>query len=251
MTDRMTEGRIASPGIDLARLEHAHPADIIRWAVHSTDRIAIGTSFQSSGLVLLHMLRDVKPDIPVLFLDTGFHFEETLAFRRRVTEMWDLKLVDLRGEHGSVKEQVRRHGAELYRRDPERCCFINKVEPLQDALEEYDAWISGIRRDQSPLRASTPVVEAQMLPSGNEVMKIHPLAGWSREDVSEYVTTHSIPTHPLLEQGYRSIGCWPCTRPVTAGEDERAGRWDGFNKTECGIHTFGTPHGPQETEAEQ
>jgi phosphoadenosine phosphosulfate reductase len=251
MSERMGETRIVSPDGDIAVLDHAHPGDIMRWAIDGVDRIAIATSFQSSGLVLLHLLRDIKPDIPVLFLDTGFHFEETLAFRRQIAGLWDLKVVDLRGKHGSVKEQVRLHGAELYRRDPERCCFINKVEPLQDALEEYDAWISGIRRDQSPMRAATPVVEAQMLPSGNEIMKIHPLADWSREDVAGYISTHEIPTHPLLEQGYPSIGCWPCTRAVTPDEGERAGRWEAFNRTECGIHTFGKPHGPQETEAEQ
>jgi phosphoadenosine phosphosulfate reductase len=251
MTERIGATRIVSPGDDISVLDHAHPADILRWAVGTTDRIAIATSFQSSGLVLLHLLRDIKPDIPVLFLDTGFHFDESIDFRHKIATMWDLKVVDVRGEHGSVKEQVRIHGPELYKRDPEQCCFINKVQPLQRALEEYDAWISGIRRDQSPMRASTPIVEAQMLNSGNEVMKIHPLADWSREDVAGYIETHDIPTHPLLEQGYRSIGCWPCTRPVVAGEDERAGRWEGFNKTECGIHTFGKPHGPQETEAEQ
>lgn len=236
---------------DIESLEKAHPSEILRWSADSVDRIAIATSFQSSGLVLLHMLREVKPDIPVLFLDTGFHFEETLAFKERITEMWDLKIVEVRGKHGSVAGQEAEHGPELYNRDPERCCFVNKVEPLQTALEEYDAWISGIRRDQSPLRASTPIIEAQMLPSGDEIMKIHPLAGWSREDVASYVSFHGIPTHPLLEMGYRSIGCRPCTRAVAAGEDERAGRWEGFNKTECGIHTFGKPEGPQETEAEQ
>ena len=236
---------------DMDSLERAHPSEIMRWAVNGADRIAIATSFQSSGLVLLHMLQDIKPDIPVLFLDTGFHFDETLQFRQKIADMWDLKVVDVRGKHGSVASQDAEHGPELYKRDPERCCFINKVEPLQAALEEYDAWISGIRRDQSPVRASTPIVEAQMLPSGDEIMKIHPLADWSREDVSAYISFHDIPTHPLLEKDYRSIGCWPCTRAVVAGEDERAGRWEGFNKTECGIHTFGKPHGPQETEAEQ
>jgi phosphoadenosine phosphosulfate reductase len=251
MIQNLGHPEFISPTDDISSLDHAHPAAIMRWAIDNSDRIAIATSFQSSGLVLLHMLREIKPDIPVLFLETGFHFDETLEFRKKIAAMWDLKVVDLRGKHGSVKEQVRAYGAELYKKDPERCCFINKVEPMQRALEEYDAWISGIRRDQSPLRASTPILEAQTLNSGNEVMKIHPLADWSREDVAGYIAEHDIPTHPLLEQGYRSIGCWPCTRAVAADEDERAGRWDGFNKTECGIHTFGKPHGPQETEAEQ
>ncbi|MQB01123.1 MAG: phosphoadenylyl-sulfate reductase [Actinobacteria bacterium] len=251
MIDPMHTISFASPGDDISSLDHAHPETILRWATWSSDRLAIATSFQSSGLVLLHLLRNVKPDIPVLFLDTGFHFEETLEFSDRIAKMWDLNVIDLRGKHGSVKQQVKIHGAQLYNRDPELCCFINKVEPLQTALEDYDAWISGIRRDQSPGRSATPVVEAQMLPSGKEIVKIHPLADWSREDVESYISTHQIPTHPLLEKGYRSIGCWPCTRAVGEDEDERAGRWDGFNKTECGIHTFGKPHGPQETEGEQ
>jgi phosphoadenosine phosphosulfate reductase len=174
-----------------------------------------------------------------------------MEFRLQIADAWDLKLIDLRGDHGSPERQAAIHGPELYRRDPDKCCFINKVEPLQKALEEFDGWISGIRRDQSPFRAETPLVEAQMLPSGNEVLKIHPLAHWSKEDVESYLEQHDIPTHPLLEKGYRSIGCYPCTRAVANGEDERAGRWDGLDKTECGIHGFGKPLGPMMTEAEQ
>lgn len=215
------------------------------------DRLAVATSFQSSGLVILHLLRDIRPDLPVLFLETGFHFPETLAFRDRIAAEWGLRVVDLRGEHGSVEEQDRRLGPELYRTDPDKCCAINKVEPLQRALEGFDAWISGVRRDQSPLRAETPLVEAQMLPSGREVMKIHPLARWTAAEVGSYVQEHGIPTHPLLERGYRSIGCWPCTRAVGNDEDERAGRWDGFAKTECGIHSFGRGRALSQTEADQ
>lgn len=248
---RANEHRFISPSGDIATLDHAHPREILEWAVESTDRIAIATSFQSSGLVLLHLLRDIAPDIPVLFLETGFHFPETIEFKKRIEEMWDLKVVELRGDHGTPERQAEIYGPELYRRDPNMCCFINKVKPLQDALEEYDAWISGIRRDQSPLRAATPMVEAQLLASGNEIMKIHPLAGWSRPQVEAYVAEHDIPTHPLLEKGFRSIGCWPCTRAVADDEDERAGRWEGFNKTECGIHLFGKPGGARRTEAEQ
>ena len=122
---------------------------------------------------------------------------------------------------------------------------------MQKALEDYDGWISGIRRDQSPMRAETPTMEAQMLQSGKEVLKIHPLAHWSRDDVAAYVAEHSIPTHPLLEQGYRSIGCAPCTRAVRPDEDERAGRWSSLTKTECGIHLFGKANSPRQSEAEQ
>jgi phosphoadenosine phosphosulfate reductase len=231
--------RFVAPTGDYERLQDAEPRDILRWACDTIDRLAVATSFQSSGLVILHVLKDIRPDFPVLFLDTGFHFEETIAFKRQIAAAWDLKVVDLNGSHGGPGRQEEIYGPELYRRDPDRCCFINKVEPLQRALEEFDAWISGIRRDQSPLRAHTPVLEAQMLPSGREVLKIHPLATWTRADVDAYVARHEIPTNPLLEEGYASIGCRPCTRRTSDGEDERAGRWDGFAKTECGIHSFG------------
>jgi phosphoadenosine phosphosulfate reductase len=187
----------------------------------------------------------------VLFLNTGFHFPETLQFRDRLVGEWDLKLVELRGHHGTAEGQAKVYGDELYKRDPDKCCFINKVLPLQTALEEFDGWISGLRRDQSPLRADTPIIEAQLLPSGNEVLKIHPLARWTGDDVTAYIERHEIPTHPLLEAGYRSIGCAPCTRAVAGNEDERAGRWDGSTKTECGIHSFGRSNGARESEAEQ
>lgn len=243
--------RFVSPGEDYGALETADPKKILEWTAASIDSLAIATSFQSSGLVILHMMRDIRAGIPVLFLDTGFHFDETIEFKRRMQDLWDLNVVDLRGEHGSSERQAELHGPELYRRDPDKCCAINKVEPLQRALQDYDGWISGLRRDQSPLRAETPIIEAQMLPSGDEVLKVHPLAHWSKADVGAYVARHSIPTHPLLERGFASIGCWPCTRAIGDGEDERAGRWDGLGKSECGIHSFGKPHGPKQTEAEQ
>ncbi len=239
-----------SPDIHYADIDISEPRSVLEWAASTIDRLAIATSFQASGLVILHMLREIRGDLPVLFLNTGFHFTETLGFCSRITQEWDLKLVELRGEHGSAQKQAELYGSELYRRDPDRCCFINKVEPLQKALEGYDGWVSGLRRDQSPMREETPVVEAQMLPSGNEVLKIHPLAYWTKEQVHSYISEHEIPTHPLLEQGFASIGCWPCTRAIKPGEDERAGRWDGNTKTECGIHMFGKAGGPKETEAE-
>ena len=245
------ERSFASPEEHYGDLERGEPRDVLGWASQTIDRLAVATSFQSSGLVILHMMREIRPDVPVLFLNTGFHFPETLEFRDRLVEDWDLKLVELRGHHGSVEGQNQVYGEELYKRDPDKCCFINKVLPLQTALEEFDGWMSGLRRDQSPMRADTPIIEAQLLPSGNEVLKIHPLARWTGEDVKAYVKEHDIPTHPLLERGFRSIGCQPCTRAVNSDEDERAGRWEGFNKTECGIHSFGRSHGPKESEAEQ
>ena len=243
--------QFVTPGLDYERLEDAAPQTILGWACETIEKLAVATSFQGSGMVILHLMKALRPDVPVLFLNTGFHFEDTLEFKEKVTEMWDLNLVELRGEHESPQGQAELYGPALYRRDPDKCCFINKVEPLQKALENFDGWISGIRRDQSPLRAHTPIVEAQTLPSGNEVLKFHPLANWAKADVQAYLHEHEIPTHPLLEKGYSSIGCWPCTRAVKSGEDERAGRWNGFSKTECGIHAFGKPHGPRQTEAEQ
>lgn len=247
----MPQRDFVSPEEHYATLETGDPKTILVWAASTIPRLAVATSFQSSGLVILHMMRELRPDVPVLFLDTGFHFDETLAFKAKITEMWDLNVVDLRGEHGSAVGQTKIYGSALYERDPDKCCFINKVEPLQRALAGFDGWISGLRRDQSPMRSETPIVEAQLLPSGDEVMKIHPLAHWTRDDVAAYVGEHQIPTHPLLEQGFRSIGCQPCTRAISDNEDERAGRWDGQAKTECGIHSFGKEHGPRQSEAEQ
>lgn len=249
--DPRVSEEFASPDVHFDELATAPPQEILRWAFGTIGNVAVATSFQSSGLVILHMTRALGLRPPVLFLDTGFHFPETIGFRQLVAMEWDLDVVDVRGEHGSSEGQAAIHGPELYRRDPEKCCFINKVEPLQRELERYDGWISGIRRDQSPMRSETPTMEAQMLQSGKEVLKIHPLAHWSREDVAAYVTEHSIPTHPLLEQGYRSIGCAPCTRAVLPGEDERAGRWSNLTKTECGIHLFGKKNEPAQSEAEQ
>lgn len=247
----LPERSFVSPEEHLSALETGDPRSILVWAASTIPKLAVATSFQSNGLVILHIMRELRSDVPVLFLDTGFHFDETLEFKETITKMWDLNVIDLVGEHGNPRRQAEIYGPALYQRDPDKCCFINKVEPLQRALIGYDGWISGLRRDQSPLRAETPIVEAQMLPSGDEVMKIHPLAHWTREDVAGYIEMHNIPTHPLLEKGFRSIGCQPCTRAISDDEDERAGRWEGSAKTECGIHSFGKADGPRQSEAEQ
>ena len=246
MLPTMTEGRYGDSASGDAVVE---PREVLEWAAVAVDRLAVTSSFQSAGLVILHMLREIRPDVPVLFLNTGFHFPETLAFVERIVEIWDINLVELRGDHGTPAKQAELFGAALYRRDPDRCCAINKVEPLQRALQEYDGWISGVRRDQSPRRAAARIVQTALLPAGHGVLKIHPLAHWSKEDVERYVAVHDIPTNPLLERGFVSIGCRPGTRPVHDGEDERAGRWSWSSKTECGIHTFGEP-GAREVEGE-
>jgi phosphoadenosine phosphosulfate reductase len=215
------------------------PREVLEWVAANVERLAIATSFQSSGLVILHLMQQIRPGVPVLFLNTGFHFRETLEFASEIVDLWGLNFVELRGEHGTPQRQAEIHGAGLYKMNPDLCCSINKVRPLQKALEDYDGWISGVRRDQSPQRAGVPLVGKQVLPSGEWVLNIHPLANWAKQDVDAYIDEHHIPTHPLLERGFTSIGCWPCTRPVAAEENDRAGRWAESDKTECGIHTFG------------
>jgi phosphoadenosine phosphosulfate reductase len=175
----------------------------------------------------------VAPGLPVIFLDTGFHFPETLEFRDRLVREWGLNLRVYRAA-GGRDEFLQRHGPDLYRRDPDLCCFVNKVEPMQRAMAGLDAWISGIRRDQSPERASVKVVER----TAQGVVRVHPMARWTGRDVWRYIHEHDLPDHPLTAAGYLSVGCAPCTRPVTLGEGERAGRWRGFAKTECGLHTL-------------
>ncbi len=237
---KFRDRRIGSGEVLSEELERADAREVLEWVSAHVKRLAVTTSFQSSGLVILHMLRAIRPDVPVLFLNTGFHFPETLAFRERMTKEWDLNLIELRGDHGSPERQAAIYGPALYERRPDQCCTINKVEPLQRALEGYDAWISGLRRDQSAARSEIPAVTPQTLPSGRDVVKVHPLAAWTKSDINAYLSEHDIPTHPLLERGFASIGCRPCTRPVRRGEDDRVGRWDGVDKTECGIHSLET-----------
>jgi phosphoadenosine phosphosulfate reductase len=164
----------------------------------------------------------------VLFLDTGFHFPETLAFKNEFVERYRLNLVELRPATDP---------GPLYQTDPDRCCSIRKVEPLREALAGFDAWISAVRSDQGETRAGLDVLEHHQV-NGHAVVKVYPLAGWSRDDVWGYIHEEGIPYHPLHDQGFTSIGCWPCTRATRPGEPERAGRWSGMGKTECGLHTF-------------
>lgn len=224
---------------ELTVLEDSDPKEILVAFAKLSATPAVATSFQLSGMAILHMLRLTAPNVPVLFLDTGFHFPQTLEFRDKIVREWDINLVNLTGGHRTAERQAEIYGPALYRTRADLCCHINKVEPLQRALEGHDAWVSGVRRDQSAVRATTTVAEIQMLDSGRPIVKVNPLAHWTRADVEAYVKNNDIPTHPLLDDGYPSVGCWPCTRRVEVGAPERSGRWDGVEKTECGIHTFG------------
>jgi phosphoadenosine phosphosulfate reductase len=220
------------------RFQIEHPEAIVRWVVRDSglDRIAVASAFQIDGVCVIHMATRVRPDIPVLFLDTGFHFRETLEFKRELTERLGLNAIDLRGEH-TPDSQARAFGEGLYERDPDRCCELNKVNPFTRALHDLDLWMTGLRRDSAPSRADTPIVEQYELEPGKTLVKVNPVATWTRRDAWRYLKEHDLPHHPLYDLGYAQIGCAPCTRPRFAGEDERQSRWDGSQKVECGIHS--------------
>jgi phosphoadenosine phosphosulfate reductase len=183
--------------------------------------------------VLVHLASQARPGVDVVFLDTGYHFAETLGTRDAVAAAYAVNVVNVTPEQ-TVAEQDAQYGPRLYERDPDQCCHLRKVLPLQRALTGYDAWMTGLRRDESPARAETPVVAWD---ERRQKVKIAPLARWTDAEVEAYVAEHGILVNPLLADGYTSIGCAPCTRRTLAGEDPRAGRWAGFVKSECGIHT--------------
>lgn len=195
------------------------------------DQAALSSSFGADAMALVHMATRVKPDVRVIFIDTGWHFKETLAFRDEMVARFDLNLKVYQPPLAHA-DFVKRHG-HLYQTDPDRCCAINKVEPMQRAIQDVSCWISGVRRSQAATRAQTPNIEHR--PSG--LIKAYPLVRWSTKQVYEYMQQQLLPHHPLWEKGYISIGCQPCTQSISAGENERAGRWVGQNKIECGLHT--------------
>jgi phosphoadenosine phosphosulfate reductase len=207
---------------------------ILAWAAAVVPRFAVTSSFGAESAVLLHMLSTVAPEVPVLFLDTDFHFSETIDYRRRLARELGLTVVDVRAALSPAQQAVR-FGERLFDRDPDACCGLRKTEPLRRALTNYDGWATGVRRVQTPERTETPVVEARRH-DDRWLVKVAPLAGWDDVDVLTYQQRHDLPFHPLVNAGYRSIGCEPCTAPVAEGADPRAGRWSAFAKTECGLH---------------
>jgi phosphoadenosine phosphosulfate reductase len=206
--------------------------EVLRWAyAEFGDRLCLTCSWQKQSSALVHMVSELELDIDVIELDTHLFFRESYDTREELVERYGLKLIQ--PEIITVAEQHREEGPNLWERDPDRCCHIRKVEPLLRVLEPYEAWISGIRRDQSPSRAGTPKVEWS---ERYGVWKIHPLADWDEKRVWSYISVNEIPYNRLHDAGYRSIGCIPCTRPIRPDEEERAGRWAGSDKLECGIH---------------
>ncbi len=217
-------------------LEGASPEEILRWAFAAFPRIAISTAFGPEGCALVAMAHALKPDVKVFTVDTDFLFPESIALREKFVARYGLSLEVLKGAVPLV-EQDRLHGPRLYERDTDTCCALRKVEPTRRALVGLDAWIAGLRRDQAKTRAHIDVLESYQRDDGSTLVKVNPLARWTRKDTWDYLLAHDVPYNPLLDAGYKSIGCWPCTRPVSASDDERAGRWGG-QKLECGIHTF-------------
>lgn len=222
------------------RFERAQPPQVVRWALEESglDRIALASAFQAEGTCVMHMATRVRPRIPILFLETGFHFAETLAFKAELTERLGLNVIELTGDH-DVESQAAAFGPRLYERDPGRCCDINKVRPMLEALRGLDAWITAFRRDSSPTRATSPIVDRYELVPGRWMVKVNPVATWTRRDTWAYLKEHELPHNPLYDLGYASIGCAPCTRIQFPGEPERAGRWAGLSKWECGIQETG------------
>ncbi|MFJ4013384.1 phosphoadenylyl-sulfate reductase [Streptomyces sp. NPDC090026] len=212
-------------------LEEAPALDVLRWAADTFGpRFCVTSSMEDA--VVAHLASRALPGVDVVFLDTGYHFEETIGTRDAVAAVMDVNVITLTPRR-TVAEQDAEYGPRLYERDPDLCCALRKVAPLRDGLAGYDAWATGLRRDESPTRAHTPVVGWD---EKRRKVKVSPIARWTQEDVDAYVTTHGVLTNPLLTDGYASVGCAPCTRRVQAGEDARAGRWAGRGKTECGLH---------------
>ena len=194
----------------------------------------ITSSFQAECVVLVHLLKEQRPEIPVLFLETGYHFPETLAYRDQMTRDWNLNLVNLEAKQ-SVKDQEALFGI-LNQIEPRKCCGLRKVEPLFAGLANYDTWFTALRREQSPTRANLQEVEPFKLPAGKTLEKVSPLAAWTNKDVWQYLSRYDIPALSLYDQGFTSIGCQPCTVLPFDPANPRSGRWQGKQKLECGIH---------------
>jgi len=220
---------LASQG---ALLDDRDAAGVARWAAENfPGTLAVACSMADG--VLPRVVSQAAPGVDVLFLETGYHFADTIGTRARVAAELDVTVVDVLPEL-TVAEQDARFGPRLFERDPSACCAMRKIEPLARALGDYEAWVAGVRRDEAPTRADTPLVTFD---EKHGLVKINPLVSWTLDDVTAYATQHDVPVNLLTFDGYPSIGCEPCTRRVAPGEDPRSGRWAGLSKTECGIHT--------------
>lgn len=231
LSPRAKELRVLAEDAAVA-LEGAPAEEIARWAAETFgDRFCVTSSMADA--VLAHLVSRVAPGVDVIFLDTGLHFPETLKVRDTVARTLPVNVRSIRPRL-TVGQQDGQYGPRLFSKNPDECCFLRKVEPLERALADYDAWAAGLRRDESPTRANTPVVAFD---AKRGKIKVNPIAAWSQADVDAYISRWNVPVNELFKRGYGSIGCWPCTGRTKAGEDPRAGRWAMFEKTECGLHT--------------
>ena len=220
------------------RFREQPPQHLLRWTLDTFGEDAVmGTGFGYSGVSLMHMLSEVAPGATVFFLDTDLLFAETYRLQETLDKRLDLNITRVPSSL-SLDEQEAEHGPALWERDPDQCCFLRKVKPLRRYLADKRSWITAIRRDQSSARVGTDLVEWN---TTHDVVKVNPLAYWTTDDVWRYIHTRDLPYNPLHDAGYPSIGCIPCTAPVSEEDDERAGRWAGSSKTECGLHAQEEP----------
>ena len=214
-----------------AELDGASASEVLAWTdAHFGSHYVVASNMQDG--VLVDMAASVRPGVPVLFLDTGYHFAETIGTRDAVESVYDITIINVTPEH-SVAEQDRLLGKDLFAREPGECCRLRKVVPLRRALAGYSAWVTGVRRVDSPTRADSPVISYD---EAFNLVKINPLAAWTDADMQAYIDSNGILVNPLVEEGYPSIGCAPCTAKPADGADPRSGRWQGLTKTECGLH---------------
>lgn len=229
-----TEAFLAELADASSQLEKATPQEVLRWAIDRfAPKFTMATAFGPEGMTIIHMLAEIAPETPVFNLETGYQFQETLDLRERVKERYGIE-VEFKYPEQTVEEYEAEHGGPLYKTDPNRCCFDRKLRVLHKAARGMHAWASAIRRDQSPDRAKAPIVGWDRK---FQLVKVSPLANWTKKEVWNLISNEKIPYNPLHDKDYPSVGCWPCTRAVQLGEDERAGRWSGSQKTECGLHT--------------
>jgi phosphoadenosine phosphosulfate reductase len=227
----MTDGLRAIAAQGAAELDGATAEELLAWTDrHFGGRYVVASNMQDA--VLVDLAAKVRPGVDVLFLDTGYHFAETIGTRDAVTAVYGVNVINVTPEH-TVAEQDRLLGKDLFARDPGECCRLRKVVPLRSTLAGYSAWVTGIRRVESPTRADAPLISFD---EAFGLVKINPLAAWTDEDMNAYIEAHGILVNPLVEEGYPSIGCAPCTAKPVEGTDQRSGRWQGLPKTECGLH---------------
>jgi phosphoadenosine phosphosulfate reductase len=217
------------------QLDGKSPQEILRWAVERFHpRLTMATAFGAEGCCIIHMLAEIEPEVRIFNLDTGYQFPETLELRERIKTRYGIEVEFVRPEM-TVEEYEAEHGGPMYNLYSDQCCHDRKIVPLQKAVVGYDAWISAIRRDQTSHRAAAGVVQWD---AKFELVKVNPLLGWTKKEVWAFIVKQDVPYNPLHDRNYPSIGCWPCTQQVGEGEDERAGRWAGKTKKECGLHVI-------------